>query len=61
MAWRWAGPRPRSKTSDTFVADWVHVPAEDSDTNVEYWAAPDSDAQDRRQGYCGLAGKPEFL
>lgn len=60
MAWRWAEMTPPAKVSKTLIEGWVHIRAEDADDGVEYWIEPDEKRLERRRGYCGLAGKPEY-
>ena len=62
MAWRWKVRDVSSKLSKTPVDGWEHISAEDAmneyDIKGEVWREPDAEAQLRRPGYCGLAGRP---
>lgn len=74
MAWRWfdkferlvivatnrnavtedeAGPKPPVAVKGM----WRFCECE---TDPASWVEPESEARERRRGYCGLAGKPEF-
>jgi len=57
MAWRW-GPEPRHLLSSYAREGWDHIPAEDTEDGVEHWMEPDAEYLARRDGHCGLVGKP---
>lgn len=74
MAWRWADAYPcqrirhcidsRAVTEperpSSVPASWVFEPYDATDADLyAQWVEPKDEAQARRRGYCGLAGKPE--
>jgi hypothetical protein len=62
MAWRWAEKMPHPKMSTVPHEGWRHVTAEEAlreyEHTGEFWEEPEEDAEERRRGFCGLAGKP---
>lgn len=58
MLWRWLQPALQEMRRNP-VEGWEHVVADPDDPEVgDYWLQPLEEAQARRLGYCGLAGKP---
>ncbi len=71
--WRWTGSAPWPKFNHcapehwgaqeeperpaSIPSDWVFCP---DDGDGAGWREPDEAAVQRRTGYCGIAGKPEF-
>lgn len=72
MAWRWADPtsyplfrqcidsgaKTEPQRPSTVPQSWIFRPADDTGSSA-HWREPVEEANDRRRGYCGLAGKPE--
>lgn len=74
-AWRWSQDLPRRKfifhadqaatvqpdaRPGNIPMNWEFIPFDPSDGDPATWVEPESDAQSRRAGYCGLAGRHEF-
>lgn len=72
MAWRWMKmPQARFVKAGVGINDeperpahitpeWDWVPAEEDDGAVGGWLEPESQSADRRVGFCGLAGRPDY-
>ena len=75
MAWRWGGPTNRRvrkpetqaetrqkeepKRPDDLPESWVWEGENYEYGTDNYWVEPQEEADARRRGYCGLAGKPD--
>ena len=72
MMWAWADGEPRMKCMipqnldseeeperpSEVPASWKWISASEASDGVPHWHEPQSEANARRQGFCGLGGKP---
>lgn len=54
--WRWSGT-PKVDWSESEVEGWHRC--KDNKTGKLFWLEPESSWKKRREGYCGIAGRPE--
>lgn len=60
MMWRW-GKIPANYRSSIPREGWEHITDDDElaeyDTSEPFWREPDAERDERRLGWCGLAGR----